>query len=100
MQALVGQATGIPHVHVLPKFYIPQLNRHRHIWVYLPPSYAHSAQHYPVVYMMDGQNLFDPRAAYAGTWQIAQSMEHLHYKLGFPEAIIIGVENGGVDRIH
>ena len=37
----------------------PQLNNRRDIIVYLPPSYEQSDAHYPVIYMQDGQNLFD-----------------------------------------
>ncbi|HET6768833.1 MAG TPA: alpha/beta hydrolase-fold protein, partial [Chitinophagaceae bacterium] len=40
-------------------FFIPQLNRKRRVWVYLPPSYNKSTQKYPVLYMHDGQNVFD-----------------------------------------
>ena len=40
-------------------FYIPQLNRSRKVMIYLPDGYEKSLKHYPVLYMHDGQNLFD-----------------------------------------
>src|SRR5215211_2195689 len=54
------QSTAGKNVHVIDTaFYIPQLKRHRRIWIYLPEGYSTSKQKYPVLYMHDGQNLFD-----------------------------------------
>ncbi len=59
------------------------LARSRTVQVWLPPAYDH-AQRYPVLYMHDGQNLFDPRLAAFGTdW-------------GIDEAIVAGVANGSM----
>lgn len=53
-------STASVNVHVLDSaFYIPQLDRHRKILIYLPENYASSDQRYPVIYMQDGQHLFD-----------------------------------------
>lgn len=53
-------STASPNVHMLDSaFYIPQLDRHRKIWIYLPPDYGTSGKRYPVLYMQDGQHLFD-----------------------------------------
>lgn len=53
-------STASPNVHLLDSaFYIPQLDRHRTIWIYLPQDYEASAARYPVLYMHDGQHLFD-----------------------------------------
>src|SRR4030095_3819709 len=40
-------------------FFIPQLNRTRRVWIYLPSTYNSSSKKYPVLYMHDGQNVFD-----------------------------------------
>lgn len=49
-----------PNVQVLDSvFYIPQLNKHRKIWIYLPADYTTNTKRYPVIYMHDGQHLFD-----------------------------------------
>ncbi len=71
------------------------LGNTRGIWVYLPPSYNENTDaHYPVVYMHDGQNLFDPAAAFGGnTWQIDTAMNTGATDGSIAEAIIIGAEN-------
>ncbi|MBA3893711.1 MAG: hypothetical protein H0X69_08445 [Gemmatimonadales bacterium] len=40
----------------------------RALTIYLPPPYGRSDRRYPVLYMQDGQNLFDPEASFAGSW--------------------------------
>ncbi len=53
-------STASDNVHLLDSaFYIPQLARHRKIWIYLPEDYETSGKRYPVLYMHDGQHLFD-----------------------------------------
>src|SRR3546814_2381350 len=53
-------STASTDLHVLDSaFYIPQLDRHRKIWIYLPDDYNSSTKRYPVLYMHDGQHLFD-----------------------------------------
>src|SRR6187431_3131344 len=49
-------------------FPMPQLNRTRRIWIYLPPGYAAGKKRYPVMYMNDGQNIFDEYTAAFGEW--------------------------------
>lgn len=41
----------------------PQLNAERKIWLYLPHDYKASGKKYPVIYMHDGQNLFDHKTS-------------------------------------
>jgi hypothetical protein len=55
-------------------FYMPQLNRHRRIWLYLPPDYETSGKDYPVLYMHDGQNLFDHYTSFAGEWEVDETL--------------------------
>ncbi|MCG8346536.1 MAG: hypothetical protein MI924_01990 [Chloroflexales bacterium] len=76
----------------------PQLGNQRDLLVYLPPSYAQSKRRYPVIYMHDGQNLFDQRSSYAGEWQVDETMQALSQE-GL-EAIIVGVPNSGVERLN
>jgi predicted alpha/beta superfamily hydrolase len=82
---------------VLDGVYSPQLRNRRALYVYLPPSYAASERRYPVLYMQDGQNLFDEALSYAGEWQVDETMETLS-RVGI-EAIVVGIPNAGVDRI-
>lgn len=83
---------------VWPDFYSPELDNTRDVLVYLPPSYAGSTRRYPVLYMHDGQNLFDRGASFAGVeWGVDETMEALAGE-GF-EAIVVGVSNQGAERV-
>lgn len=77
------------------------LNNTRGVYVYLPPTYLENATaRMPVVYMHDGQNLFDPAAAFGGvTWGVPETMNAAALDGRFREAIIVGPENMGADRI-
>lgn len=74
-------------------FNIPQLNRTRRIWVYIPESYATGKKKYPVIYMHDGQNLFDEATSGFGEWGVDEALDTL-LKQGHKEAIIVGIDNG------
>ncbi len=69
----------------------------RAVLVYLPPSYQRGDARYPVLYMHDGQNLFDAATSYSGEWGVDDTAEQLAAR-GL-EAIIVGVPNGGVKRL-
>jgi predicted alpha/beta superfamily hydrolase len=77
---------------------MPGLGRERRIQVYLPPGYASSHKRYPVLYMHDGQNLFDDRTSYVGEWGVDEAMDALAKQEGL-EAIVVGVEHGGEQRM-
>ncbi len=95
-----GNHTVSPHVRILDSdFYIPQLQRNRRIWVTLPTDYAEGTQHYPVVYMHDGQNLFDVATSFAGEWRVDETM-NLPSMAGCKQAIFIGIDNGGMLRLN
>jgi predicted alpha/beta superfamily hydrolase len=63
----------------------------RRLLVYLPPSYATADRRYPVLYMHDGQNLFDAATSYSGDWHVDETMEALSAE-GI-EAIVVGIPN-------
>ena len=91
--------TAEPNVFVMDEdFYMPQLNDNRRIWICLPKDYETTAKRYPVLYMQDGQNLFDRALAFAGEWEIDESMNAL-FDMGDYGAIIVGIDNGGSARI-
>jgi predicted alpha/beta superfamily hydrolase len=71
------------------------LGNSRGIWIYLPPTYIENTlASMPVLYMHDGQNLFDPAAAFGGnTWQADTAMNTGANDGSIAEAIIIGIEN-------
>lgn len=72
------------------------LRDRRDLVVWLPPSYEGSSDAYPVLYLQDGQNLFDPDTAFAEEWRVDESMESLARE-GL-EAIVVGIPNAGSRR--
>ena len=74
-----------------------ELGNSRDLTIYLPPGYARAGGGYPVIYMQDGQNLFDPMTSFAEPWRIDDAMrrEAAHGV----HAIIVGIPNMGKDRI-
>ena len=59
-------STRASNVTTIDQFEIPQLNRSRRIWIYLPPDYTESDDRYPVIYMHDGQNVFAAASSFSG----------------------------------
>jgi predicted alpha/beta superfamily hydrolase len=84
-------------LETLPNFYSPQLDNRRDILVQLPPSYRQGERSYPVLYMQDGQNLFDPATSYAGDWRLGKVMATAARR--GHEAIVVGIPNMGSERL-
>jgi len=80
-------------------FNIPQLSRTRRIWIYLPPDYTESKKSYPVLYMHDGQNLFDNATSYSGEWGVDEFLDSI-FLAKKKEIIVIGIDNGQVKRMN
>ena len=90
--------TASPQVKVIDTaFRIPQLNRTRRIWVYLPKGYTGISKIYPVLYMQDGQELFNDQAATASEWGVDECLDTLQSRLG-KECIVVAIDNGGDKR--
>ena len=84
----------IPRVVVPDEaFYMPQLDRTRRIWTYLPEGYHSGENRYPVIYMQDGQNLFDNATAANEEWYLGETLAAMK-----AQCIIIGIDNGGDKR--
>ena len=93
-------------------FVMPELGRTRRVWIYLPPGYATSARRYAVLYMHDGQNVFDAATSFAGEWGVDETLDRM-YQLhrvfqdtspqapsgGFEPPIVVAVDNGGTHRM-
>lgn len=94
-----GGSTAANNVHIISEnFEMPQLNRSRRVWIYLPPDYETSGKNYPVLYMHDGQNIFDSKTSFAGEWKVDECLNNLfseHYEV----PIVVAVDNGGALRI-
>jgi predicted alpha/beta superfamily hydrolase len=71
------------------------LNHKRDIIVWLPPSYEkNTKKHYPVLYMHDGQNVFDPSTAFTGyDWRVDEVADSLIKLKKIEEIIIVGIYN-------
>ena len=94
-----GNSTAAENVLVMDEdFYIPQLDRERRIWIYLPPGYETSGISYPVLYMHDGQNLFDAATSFLGEWEVDETLNEL-WDEGYLAPIVVGIDNGGEHRL-
>jgi predicted alpha/beta superfamily hydrolase len=74
----------------------------RLIRVWLPPDYdSTGSTRYPVLYLNDGQNLFDPATAFAGVdWRVGETAKELVAEGKIPPIIVIGIDNTGKNRIR
>ncbi|EMR04226.1 alpha/beta hydrolase-fold protein [Cesiribacter andamanensis] len=80
-------------------FEMPQLNRSRSIWVYLPPGYEASELRYPVLYMHDGQHLFDAELAQGGVeWQVDEAITALVEQEESPGVIVVAIASDSQHR--
>jgi predicted alpha/beta superfamily hydrolase len=78
-------------------FLIPQLKRARRVWVYLPKNYSiNAAERFPVLYMHDGQNVFDDATSYSGEWGVDEFLDST--KLA--QSIVVAVDHGGNKRLN
>ncbi len=66
----------------------------REIHVYLPEGYETSGKRYPILYVQDGQNLFDPKRAYLGqTWNALATLNTLIRKKQIAPMIVVAIDN-------
>jgi predicted alpha/beta superfamily hydrolase len=91
--------TVVGTVKVLREVESPELGNRRDIFAYLPPSYGEGERRYPVLYMHDGQNLFDVRTAFSEEWHVDGTMEEAARRTGL-EAIVVGIPNAGEARLE
>ncbi|MBS1241064.1 MAG: putative esterase [Gemmatimonadetes bacterium] len=86
-------APGGASLKVWRKVRSPELHNYRDVLVALPPSYGDGTRDYPVVYMHDGQNLFDPATSYAGDWDLLATLRAT--AAAGQEAVVVGIANTG-----
>jgi len=78
---------------------VPDFLDDRQVWVYLPPDYEKETdRRYPVLYMMDGQNVFDDATSFAGEWKVDETLEELIPAGKVTPLIVVAVSNGGDRR--
>ncbi len=98
--ATTTNSTAMENVLIFDEaFYMPQLDKNRRIWIYLPAGYDDNDRHYPVMYMHDGQNLFDDDTSFAGEWGVDESLNQM-FEEGYPGFIVVGVDNGSEERLN
>ncbi len=74
-------------------FYMPQLGRSRRISIYLPAGYEKSTRRYPVLYLQDGQAMFDESTSGFGEWGVDESLDSL-ISQGKKACIVVAIDNG------
>lgn len=79
-------------------FKLKALGVKRRVWIYLPKDYATSKKRYPVLYMHDGQNLFDEATAAYGEWGVDELLDE-YFDAYAKSCIVIGIDNGLDKRI-
>src|SRR5688500_9831438 len=92
-----GEHTVVGTVLVLRDVESVELGNARDLFVYLPPSHYASDRRYPVVYMHDGQNLFDQATSFGAEWEVDQTLEAASSE-GL-ECIVVGIPNAGKSRL-
>ena len=97
----VQAATGDLRLH---EFYSRIFRNTRFLRVWIPPGYddpANSSRLYPVLYLNDGQNLFEASTSFTGVeWQVDETSDRLIREGAIPPMIIVGIDNGGKDRMR
>lgn len=84
----------------LHEHFQPRTLLQRTLSVYLPPGYDKSSQRYPVLYLHDGQNIFDDSTAASGEWYADEIADLLIKSKKLPPCIIVGISTRGEDRIN
>lgn len=91
-------STAQANVTVLSPLQMEALQRQRSVRIYLPPSYDSSERRYPVLYMHDGQNLFDDATSFVGEWGVDETLNALAESHHL-ELIVVGIDHGDDHRI-
>lgn len=96
-----GSATGDLRLH---EFRSHVFHNMRFLRIWVPPGYddpENSAQRYPVLYLNDGQNLFEPSTSFTGVeWGVDETADRLIRSGAIPPIIIVGIDNASKDRIR
>jgi predicted alpha/beta superfamily hydrolase len=92
-------ATTAPHVHVFVRSRFGVAGRRVRVW--LPPNYATApTQRFPVLYLQDGQNVFDDATAFAGIgWRAHEAAARLIARSKVPPLLLVGIDHAGEHRI-
>lgn len=91
----------VGRLDIVKGFAMPELGTTRTLRIWLPPGYDESGRRHPVLYLHDGQNLFDAATSFAGEWKVDESLSALAAGAGSPgDWIVVGMDNGGGERLN
>jgi predicted alpha/beta superfamily hydrolase len=97
---LPSRAKDEGRLRIHPRFASRFLSTRRDIIVYVPPGYDQSHDRYPVLYLQDGQNLFDPETAFGGQdWHADRTADDLICRGMIEPIILAGIYNTGIRRV-
>jgi pullulanase len=87
---IIPPRTVVGNLVTIEDFSMTLLGRHGEVYVYLPENYQQEPdKHYPVAYMLDGQNLFSESLSYSYEWKVDEALTALGM-----EVIVVGISNG------
>lgn len=87
------------NIITIKNFHATKLNNNRNLHIYLPPSYyVDEDKRYPVLYMHDGQGIFDTNHYSQRSWNMHETTEKLILENKIREIIIVGVDSNTNDR--
>lgn len=89
-----------PQLRVFARFHSRIFRNSRDITVWTPPGYGDPRRRHPVVYFHDGQNIFDPKTAFAGVaWGAGEIAAELVRTRQITPPILVGIGHAGAHRI-
>lgn len=96
------QAAGPGSLHKYERYRSRILRHERDVIVYTPAVYDwHPERRFPVLYLQDGQNIFDPATSFAGVaWQAGTTADQLIAAGKIQPLVIVGIYNTGRQRIR
>ncbi len=90
----------LPRIEIISEqFDMPQLKKKRKVSILLPYNYdTQPLKKYPVLYLQDGQNLFNPQSPF-GNWGIDKKLAVLAEK-GVGDMIVVAIDHAGKERVN
>src|ERR1041384_7565357 len=97
----MAEHTLTGNIHQHSHFESRILGTRRNILVYLPRGYRRQRRlRYPVLYLHDGQNVFDAATSFAGVeWGVDETAQRLIHRKVIEPLIIVAVANTGEERV-
>lgn len=84
--------TVVGNLEIIKDFKVKGIDFKRTIRIWTPSNYNKNIK-YPVIYMHDGQNLFDAKTSYAGEWEVDETIENMIFKDKINGFIVVGIDN-------